>query len=121
MRCSSAPMPPREAGSSSPTGTSCSHPDALRQAIAYANTHQLDHLTVGPEAPVPGLLLQAAVAGFGVFFSVFTRAWKVRDPRSSAHIGVGAFNLVRRAAYLRAGGHTTLRLRPDDDLKLGSA
>ena len=95
------------------------HPDTLRQAIAYANTHQLDHLTVGPEAPVPGLLLQAAVAGFGVFFSLFTRAWKVRDPGSSAHIGVGAFNLVRRAAYLRAGGHTTLRLRPDDDLKLG--
>lgn len=95
------------------------HPEALRQAIAYANTHHLDHLTVGPEAPVDGLWLQAAIAGFGVFFSVFTRAWKVRDPKSSAHIGIGAFNLVRRAAYLRAGGHTALPLRPDDDLKLG--
>lgn len=95
------------------------HPDTLRHAVAYANARQLDHLTVGPEAPVPGLLLQAAVAGFGVFFSLFTRAWKLRDPESSAHIGVGAFNLVRRAAYLRAGGHTALPLRPDDDLKLG--
>lgn len=95
------------------------HPDTLRQAVALANARQLDHLTVGPEAPVPGLLLQAAVAGFGVFFSVFTRAWKLRDPSSSAHIGVGAFNLVRRAAYKRAGGHTALPLRPDDDLKLG--
>ena len=95
------------------------HPDTLRQAVAHANARQLDHLTVGPEAPVQGLLLQAAVAGFGVFFSVFTRAWKLRDPESSAHIGVGAFNLVRRAAYLRAGGHTALPLRPDDDLKLG--
>ncbi len=95
------------------------HPDTLRQAVALANDHQLDHLTVGPEAPVSGLLLQAAIAGFGVFFSLFTRAWKLRDPRSSAHIGVGAFNLVRRAAYKRAGGHSALPLRPDDDLKLG--
>src|SRR5262245_17940099 len=95
------------------------HPDTLRQAVAYANARQLDHLTVGPEAPVQGLLLQAAIAGFGVFFSLFTRAWKLRDPNSSAHIGVGAFNLVRRAAYLRAGGHSALPLRPDDDLKLG--
>jgi hypothetical protein len=95
------------------------HPEALRQAVAYANREQLDHLAVGPEAPVDGLWLQAAIAGFGVFFSVFTRAWKVRDPKSSAHIGIGAFNLVRRAAYLRAGGHAALPLRPDDDLKLG--
>ncbi|HEX5043836.1 MAG TPA: glycosyltransferase family 2 protein [Candidatus Polarisedimenticolaceae bacterium] len=95
------------------------HPETLRQAVAHANARQLDHLTVGPEAPVSGLLLQAAIAGFGVFFSVFTRAWKLRDPGSSAHIGVGAFNLVRRAAYLRAGGHSALPLRPDDDLKLG--
>jgi hypothetical protein len=95
------------------------HPETLRQAVAHANAHQLDHLTVGPEAPVSGLLLQAAIAGFGVFFSLFTRAWKLRDPKSSAHIGVGAFNLVRRAAYLRAGGHSALPLRPDDDLKLG--
>jgi hypothetical protein len=94
------------------------HPDTLRQAVAYANAHQLDHLTIGPEAPVDGLLLQAAIAGFGVFFSLFTRAWKVRDPKSSAHVGVGAFNLVRRAAFVRAGGFTKLPLRPDDDLKL---
>jgi len=95
------------------------HPDTLRQAIALANARQLDHLTVGPEASVSGFLLQSAVAGFGVFFSLYTRAWRVRDPKSSAHIGIGAFNLVRRAAYLRAGGHTALPLRPDDDMKLG--
>jgi hypothetical protein len=95
------------------------HPDTLRQAVAYANQHQLDHLAVAPEAPVSGFLLQSAIAGFGIFFSVFTRAWKAKDPRSSAHVGVGAFNLVRRAAYVRAGGHRPLALRPDDDIKLG--
>ncbi|MDX9710132.1 MAG: hypothetical protein RBT64_11315, partial [Trichloromonas sp.] len=35
------------------------------------------------------------------------------------HIGIGAFNLVRADAYARVGGHRTIALRPDDDLKLG--
>ena len=34
-------------------------------------------------------------------------------------MGVGAFNLVRVSAYRRAGGHQPIRLRPDDDIKLG--
>jgi hypothetical protein len=47
------------------------------------------------------------------------RPWKVRDPKSSAHIGVGAFNLLRAAAYRSMGGHQPLAMRPDDDIKLG--
>jgi hypothetical protein len=95
------------------------HPAALRHAVAYADSHRLDHLTVGPEAPVPGLPLQAAVAGFGVFFGLAIQPWRVRNPRTRAHVGIGAFNLVRAEAYRRAGGHTALALRPDDDLMLG--
>ena len=44
---------------------------------------------------------------------------RVRDPKSGAHVGVGAFNLVRRSAYVALGGHAPIALRPDDDLKLG--
>ena len=47
------------------------------------------------------------------------RPWKARDPRSRHFVGVGAFNLVRASAYARAGGHAPIRLRPDDDIKLG--
>jgi len=32
---------------------------------------------------------------------------------------VGAFNLVRAAVYRAVGGHERIRMRPDDDLKLG--
>src|SRR6476660_10570815 len=38
-------------------------------------------------------------------------------PRGGA--GVGAFNLVRREAYLRVGGHTLMKMDVVDDLKLG--
>jgi hypothetical protein len=34
-------------------------------------------------------------------------------------MGVGAFNLVKRTAYEKAGTHTVISLRPDDDLRLG--
>ena len=34
------------------------------------------------------------LAAFGVFFSMYARPWRVRDPKSRAHIGVGAFNIV---------------------------
>ena len=34
-------------------------------------------------------------------------------------MGVGAFNLVKRSAYEKAGTHAVISLRPDDDLKLG--
>jgi hypothetical protein len=34
-------------------------------------------------------------------------------------MGVGAFNLLRRETYVAFGGHELIRMRPDDDLKLG--
>ncbi len=68
---------------------------------------------------MPGLLLNMFAVAFGLFFGMFTRPWKARDPDSRCHIGIGAFNLVRASAYRQVGGHRTIALRPDDDLKLG--
>jgi hypothetical protein len=56
---------------------------------------------------------------FWLSYQLYTRPWKVHDPRSTAHAGVGAFNLVRAELYRRIGGHTAIALRPDDDIKLG--
>jgi hypothetical protein len=79
----------------------------------------LDHLTIAPYAQMPGALLQAFTASFGLFFSMFARPWKIPDPRSAAHAGIGAFNLVRAKTYRAIGGHEKVRLRPDDDMRLG--
>ena len=68
---------------------------------------------------MPGLVLKAFLNSFVVLLFGYLRPWKARDPRSRQTVGVGAFNLVRASAYRRAGGHEPIRLRPDDDLKLG--
>jgi hypothetical protein len=56
-----------------------------------------------------------------VMASFAMRAWKVRDPNARDHIGVGAFNLVRRSAYNAIGTYEALRLEVVDDIKLGEA
>lgn len=95
------------------------NPTTIRRAVSYAERERRDHLALGPEARMPGVLLNAFVGVFGFFFSLFTRPWKAADPRSRRFIGVGAFNLMRAAAYRRIGGHEAIRMRPDDDIKLG--
>ena len=94
-------------------------PTALKRAIAYAQQHGVDHLAGLPFVRMPSWLLQAFVVTFGIYFTLYTRTWAVRNPRSTAHIGVGAFNLVKSAVYRAVGGHERIRMRPDDDLKLG--
>ena len=94
-------------------------PTTLSRAVAQLQDRELDHLTLAPQAIMPNALLDLFVGAFMVFFSIYARPWKARDPKSRAHIGIGAFNLVRREAYRAAGTHRAIRMRPDDDLKLG--
>lgn len=94
-------------------------PTTLRRAVTLMEQEEIDHLTAIPDARVPGLALNAFVAAFGVFFSLYARPWKARDPNSRFHIGVGAFNLIRADVYRAIGTHRAIAMRPDDDLKLG--
>lgn len=94
-------------------------PDTLSRAVNHLQRENLDHLAATPEARMPGTFLNMLGGTFGLFFSLFTRPWKADNPGSRCHIGIGAFNLVRTDVYRRVGGHRTIALRPDDDLKLG--
>jgi cellulose synthase/poly-beta-1,6-N-acetylglucosamine synthase-like glycosyltransferase len=94
-------------------------PTALRRAIGHATTTGLDHLAIGPMTHMPGWLLQAMVATFCYLFSLFAKPWNASNPRSKAHIGIGAFNLVRADVFRAVGGMRPVAMRPDDDLKLG--
>ncbi len=94
-------------------------PGALRATVAYALQRRLDHLAALPHFIARSVWLRSFVSAFALLFSVYTRLWRVSDPASKAHIGIGAFGLVRREAYNRVGGHRAIALRPDDDLKLG--
>ncbi len=94
-------------------------PSLLRRAVALMDEQRLDHLAVSPRMAMPGTLLSMFGLGFMLMFALFALPWKARDPKSYFHIGIGAFNLVRASAYRACGGHEAIRMRPDDDMKLG--
>ena len=91
----------------------------LARAVTRLQSEGLDHLALTPRMTMPGTLLPILGLTFIFFFGLFTRPWRAADPQSSCHIGIGAFNLLRRSTYQTVGGHQTIALRPDDDLKLG--
>lgn len=95
------------------------HPLALKKAMIHVQAHQLDHLTVIPEDTMPGFFLRALSATFGIFLFILFQPWKARNPKSRRYLGIGAFNLVRTSVYQKIGGHQSIALRPDDDLKFG--
>ncbi|MBI3092576.1 MAG: glycosyltransferase [Candidatus Tectomicrobia bacterium] len=94
-------------------------PTVLRRATRFLLRERLDHLTVFPRLTMPGVLLNWLAAAFGVFFISYTKPWKARDAASRCHLGIGAFNLLRRGVYDAIGTHRAIAMRPDDDVKLG--
>ncbi len=94
-------------------------PGVLRAAVAYLVQHNLDHLAAFPGLRPSPFWLEAMIASFIRQFVVGTRAWSAGDPRSSAFLGIGAFNLVRRSALDRTEGLAWLRLEVADDMGLG--
>ena len=94
-------------------------PTVLTRAVTFLEQKKIDHLAATPSMSMPTAFLGMFGAAFVIIFSLFVRPWKAKDPHSRFHIGIGAFNLVRTQVYRSLGGHVPIRLRPDDDIKLG--
>ena len=94
-------------------------PDALRRALAYAESEPADHVVLFPRMIMkrPGEYMM--IAFFQTMFMFGHRPWKVADPSTDDHMGVGAFNLVRRRVYDAVGTYEALRMEVLDDMKLG--
>jgi hypothetical protein len=95
--------------------------DSVRRAIHYATATSTDHLVLFPTAHMKTLGERMMISFPQVMASFAMRPWKVRDPGARDHIGVGAFNLIRRSAYEAIGTYEKLRLEVVDDIKLGEA
>ena len=93
-------------------------PNCADRAVRYATTNGLDLLTMPPEIVCRSVLLRSFVAAFTLVFEITQKPWRAGDPQAQEHVGVGAFNLIRRDAYERSGTHRAIRMRPDDDMKL---
>ena len=94
-------------------------PDSLRRALAYAEAEPADHVVLFPRMIMkrPGEYMM--IAFFQTMFMFGHRPWKVADPSTDDHMGVGAFNLVRRSVYNKVGTYAALRMEVLDDMKLG--
>ena len=92
-------------------------PDVILRAVRVAERDGADHVTL-----TPGTLLESPWArAWHVLFLTGFLNWisGVNRDRRRAYIGMGAFNLVRAAAYRQCGGYQALRLTVLDDVKLG--
>jgi glycosyltransferase involved in cell wall biosynthesis len=94
-------------------------PASLRRALAYAESEPADHVVLFPRMIMkrPGEYMM--IAFFQTMFMFGHRPWKVADPSTDDHMGVGAFNLVRRRVYDAVGTYQALRMEVLDDMKLG--
>jgi len=95
--------------------------DSLRRVMAYANDTGADHIVLFPTMVMKSSGERMMNAFFFTLFVFGPRPWKVADPNARDHIGVGAFNLIRRSAYEGIGSYRALRLEVIDDMKLGKA
>ena len=94
-------------------------PDALSRAVTYAKSQKADHLVLFPRMIMHSWGETMMVAFFQSLFVFGHRPWKVADPKTEDHMGVGAFNLIRRSVYEAIGTYEALRFEVLDDMKLG--
>jgi glycosyltransferase involved in cell wall biosynthesis len=94
-------------------------PDALRRALVYAESEPADHVVLFPRMIMKRPGEKMMIAFFQTLFVFGHRPWKVAEPDTKDHMGVGAFNLVRRRVYEAIGTYQALRMEVLDDMKLG--
>jgi hypothetical protein len=94
-------------------------PDVLSRAMALVKQRQWDHLSLLASIEMRGFWEIAAISYFGLGFVFGNEPWLASNSRSGRYVGIGAFQLVRRAAYQASGGHRRLRMDVIEDMKLG--
>ena len=94
-------------------------PDSVRRAITYAQAESADHVVLFPRMILKTVGERMMIAFFQSIFVFGHRPWKVANPKTKDHIGVGAFNLIRRSTYDAVGTYKALRFEVLDDMKLG--
>jgi hypothetical protein len=92
-------------------------PNVVARAVAAARADGADHvcLAFGMNRGTPAGRACHLIA----MMSMARAAARLGTGRADGYMGIGAFNLVRTAAYREAGGHVPLRLTVCDDWQLG--
>ena len=94
-------------------------PDVLRRVVALFGERKLDHLALLGDVERSGFWDTVLISFFGMGFQLATNPHNVNNPNSRTYVGVGAFQMLSRAAYERSGTHRRLAMEVVDDMKLG--
>ena len=93
-------------------------PCALEYAVRHMLRNGLDHLSLSARVAVTGPFLRSCIVVFATTVNLLLPPWKVRDPKSSVYFGVGPFNMFLARSYHAIGGHSSVALRPDEDVQI---
>ncbi len=94
-------------------------PSILKRILPTMIDDGIDHATALPHLFSRSWLADGFIAFFGMQFMIYFSPWRAPKRGTKDFVGVGAFNLVKATALAAAGGFERIRLRPDDDVKLG--
>jgi glycosyltransferase involved in cell wall biosynthesis len=94
--------------------------DAIRRSLAQAVASKADHFVLLPTTVAKSRGEGMLLAYLQVISLWAVRPWRVADPKAKRDaVGVGAFNLVRSAAYQQLGGFDAAPMEILEDLTLG--
>jgi glycosyltransferase involved in cell wall biosynthesis len=94
-------------------------PDVLRRVATLLRDRGLDHLTLLGDVERSGFWDTVLLSFFGMGFQLATDPYQVSNPNSRSYVGVGAFQILKRATYEKLGTHRRLAMEVVDDMKLG--
>jgi hopene-associated glycosyltransferase HpnB len=95
------------------------HPRVVRQAMKRAQADSLDLVSVFPSLTFSSTIERVGVLGLvTVLVMMFPLGW-ANDPNRRMALSAGAFMLVKRSAYNRAGGHEAVKAHIIEDVNLG--
>jgi glycosyltransferase involved in cell wall biosynthesis len=95
-------------------------PDLLARALAHAERHRLEFLTLLPQMDARTLGEKLMVPTIPAAAFCYLPGWLMNVPTArNFGGGGGVFNLVRRDLFDRIGGHEALKASVVDDIQLG--
>lgn len=92
---------------------------SLKKAVSYFMQNSVDHLSVFPHEVSRKFPYILFFNPFILSFSFFSHPWFVGIKQLPCYVGIGAFNLIRRSVFKAIEGYHPIKMRPDDDVKLG--
>lgn len=94
-------------------------PNTVKKTISMCLEKNIDHLTLLPRMYSDSFWAQSCISITLCFIAISQKPWHVSNPNRKEAVGTGAFNLVRKEAFLKTLGFEWLKMEVADDIGLG--